>query len=141
MSYILKRPTAFFWGYVKINKELIMKLIKLVFLSTLMAFASSAIAQNGATVIDNFGCWVVAADSGLPVSLFTEVSHSVTNSAVNTNLWCDFVFDPALCPDSKAMKHKNFDCGTLDGLATKTQATTDCEYGVVHLSCQIKANQ
>ena len=119
-----------------------MKLITLLFVATLMSFASIAYAQdnNGATVIDEFGCVVIAADSGLPVDLFTEVSHSVGNYAGNVNMWCDFVFDTALCPSDKAMKFKDFPCGTQFGPATKTMAITDCEYGVVHLSCQVKAD-
>ena len=119
-----------------------MKLIKLLCVTTFMLFASIAVAQdnNGATVIDEFGCAIVPTDSGLPVVLFTDVSHFVENSAGNVNMWCDFVFDPALCPSDKAMKFKNFPCGTLAGPATKTMAITDCEYGVVHLSCQVKAN-
>jgi hypothetical protein len=117
-----------------------MKMIKLLCVTTFMLFTSIAIAQdnNGASVIDEFGCVVISADSGLPVDLITEVSHFVENSAGNVNMWCDFVFDPALCPSDKAMKHKGFPCGTLAGLATKTMATTDCEYGVVHMSCQVK---
>jgi len=96
--------------------------------------------DNGATVIDEFGCVIIPADSGLPVALFSDDSHFVENHAGNVNMWCDFVFDTALCPDDKAMRARGFTCGTLAGLATKTHAVTDCEYGVVHLSCQVKAN-
>jgi len=104
----------------------------------LVLFCMPAVADNGATVIDEFGCAIIPADSGLPVVLFTNDSHFVVNNAGNVNMWCDFVFDTALCPSDKAMRFKNFPCGTLAGSATKTMAVTDCEYGVVHLSCQVK---
>ena len=120
-----------------------MKLITLLFVTTFLLFASFANADDppfGATVIDEFGCGIIPADSGLPVVLSTEVSHFVENHSGNVNMWCDFVFDTALCPSDKAMKFKNFSCGTLAGPATKTMAITDCEYGVVHLSCQVKTD-
>lgn len=120
-----------------------MKAIKFMFISLLIVCAGPALADghdNGATVIDDFGCQIIPADSGLPVFLFSNDSHVVTNSAGNTNFWCDFVFDTALCPSDKAIKNKGFSCGTQFGSTTNTMAVTDCEYGVVHLKCQIKAN-
>ena len=120
-----------------------MKFLSVLLVSMMAIFATAAFADghdNGATVIDEFGCGIVPADSGLPIALFTTESHSVTNYAGNTNFWCDFVFDTALCEDDKSIKNKGFPCGTFAGVTYDTMAVTDCEYGVVHLKCQIKAN-
>ena len=121
-----------------------MKAIKVMFVSLLIVLGGPALADghdNGATVIDDFGCAILPADSGLPVTLYSSDSHAVTNSAGNTNFWCDFVFDTALCPSDKAIKNKGFLCGAYFDLTNDTMAVTDCEYGVVHLKCQIKANK
>ncbi len=118
-----------------------MKLFKMFFVLCFALSASSAIAQdNGATVIDEFGCGLLAADSGLPVNLFTTDTHSVTNHAGNSILKCNFLFDPVLCPSEKAIKTTGFPCGTFLGLATASRTITDCTNGSAVLTCKVQHN-
>jgi len=95
---------------------------------------------DGATVVDDFGCVIIPADSGLPVLLVTDDSHAVQTPQGNINFTCDFTFDPALCPDSKAIRNKGFLCGAYFDLTTDTKAITDCTEGTVHLSCQVNGS-
>ena len=120
-----------------------MKFLSVLILSCMAIFATTALADghdNGATVIDDFGCGLLAADSGLPVDLFTSDSHSVTNSPGNSTLKCYFQFDPVLCPDERAIVTKDFFCGTFLGIADKSRTTTDCENGIAVLTCMVKHN-
>jgi hypothetical protein len=118
-----------------------MKFLSLLILSCMAIFATTAFADShdmGATVVDDFGCGLLAADSGLPVDLFTYDSHSVVNSAGNTTLKCYFPFDPVLCPSDRAIVTKDFTCGTFLGFADKSRTTTDCENGIAVLTCMVK---
>ena len=102
--------------------------------------AASAVAQadDPATVIDEFGCGLLAADSGLPVNLFTTDTHSVANHAGNSVLKCHFLFDPVLCPSERAIITKGFVCGTFLGATTISRTTTDCTNGIAVLTCMVK---
>ena len=118
-----------------------MKFLTVLCVICLAFAASTAVADdNGATVIDEFGCTLLGADSGLPVNLFTTDSHSVVNHAGNSVLKCYFQFDPVLCPSEKAIKTTGFVCGTFLGLATRSRTITDCYEGMAILTCMVKHN-
>jgi hypothetical protein len=76
---------------------------------------------DAATVIDGLGCTLLAADSGLPSTLFTDESHSVATSSGNTTLTCRFDIPDGEEPD-KALKNTGFLCGTFLGITTDSQS-------------------
>ncbi len=97
-----------------------------------------AAQADGATVISDFGCGILPADSGLPVFLFTdEKSHSVQSPSGNVTLTCHFTIPEAFLP-SATMQHSGFLCSTAFGLTTNTWSVTT-KGGTVLLRCQIKA--
>ena len=76
-----------------------------------------------ATVIDDFGCVITAADSGLSVALFTEESHVVRSASGNVTLTCHFDIPDGLAP-AATMRNSGFLCGTQFGVTTNTQSVT-----------------
>ena len=99
--------------------------------------AGPTASADPATVIDDFGCVILAADSGLSVALFTEESHSVQSASGNVTLTCHFDIPDGLEPAS-TMRQSGFLCGTQFGFTTNTQSVTT-KGGQVLLRCQIKA--
>lgn len=117
---------------------------KLTVLFVIMVFAifgaSSAMAGE-ATVIKDFGCQIIPADSGLPILLSTtEKTQTVESASGNVNFTCHFTFDPKTYPVEKTMKHEGFTCGTQFGSTNNTSAVTT-PGGQVTLKCKIKAKQ
>jgi len=117
---------------------------KLPFLFVMIAlvvfWASSAFAAQ-ATVIKDFGCQIIPADSGLPVMLSTTDKTSTVESASgNTNFTCRFTFDTKVYPVAKILKHEGFACATQFGVTNNTSAVTT-PGGQVTLKCKIKAKQ
>ena len=113
---------------------------KVIFLLAMMAVvvfgASSAMAE--ATVIKEFGCQIIPADSGLPVLLTTTDKTSTVESASgNVNFTCRFTFDPKVYPVKKTLQHEGFACSTQFGVTKNTSAVTT-PGGQVTLKCKIK---
>lgn len=100
---------------------------------------STAQADDGATVIKQFGCVLVAADNGLGITLFTnDVTHYVGTPSGNASLQCHFDI-PAGFEPAKTMRFDGFTCGTFMGTTTNSQSVVT-KGGKAHLRCQIKAN-
>lgn len=105
-----------------------------------VAVVPSAVqATNGATVITEFGCGLIAADSGLPINLSTTDSHVVNTPSGNTTLTCHFDIPEAYWP-TQTMRNSGFSCNTSFGPTTNTFAVVSTD-GSALLRCQIKANQ
>jgi hypothetical protein len=114
-------------------------MLKLVFaLVVCLMIAPAAFGQ--ATVITDFGCWIISADwgTGYGPTLYTTVSKHVESSSGNVNFLCDFIIPPEENVGGPAIKKEGFLCGTYAGLTTDTRSVTDWENGTVHLSCKIK---
>jgi hypothetical protein len=104
----------------------------------LVALMSGRVAHaEPATVIDDFGCLILAADSGLAVNLVTQESHAVQAANGNVNFTCHFVIPDGQEPAS-TMHHSGFLCGTQFGFTTDTWSVTT-KGGRVLLRCQVKA--
>ena len=102
------------------------------------ALVSGPAAQaDPATVIDDIGCFITAADSGLAVGLATTESHAVRSASGNVTLTCHFTIPVANLPTA-TMRHRGFACATPWGVTTKTLSVTT-KGGTVLLRCQIKA--
>ena len=108
-------------------------------LAIAMVAIPSVMQADGATVITEFGCGLASWDSGLPGSLFTTDSQSVTTPSGNTKITCNFVVPDAWIP-SKAMHNSGFWCGTFLGATTDSFVNVDTE-GNAMLRCSVKANQ
>ena len=125
------------------RKEKDMKKMTALFFITIMfvfLWTSSAMAAE-ATVIKDFGCQIIPADSGLPVMLTTtDKTQAVESGSGNVNFTCHFKFDPKAYPLEKNMKHEGFVCGTQFGMTQETSAVTT-PGGQVTLKCKIKQKQ
>lgn len=91
-----------------------------------------------ATVIDEFGCSILASDSGLPINLYTTDTHAVITPSGNTLLKCHFDIPAEYIP-TNTMRHSGFPCGTYLGLTTDSFSVTT-RGGKVMLDCKVKAN-
>ncbi len=113
--------------------------VMLVMMALVFVGASSAMAEE-ATVIKDFYCQIIAADSGLPVILTTkDKTKTVESASGNVNFTCKFKFDPKKYPGliKKAVKHEGFPCTTQFGMTKNTSAVTT-PAGQVTLVCKIK---
>ena len=100
---------------------------------------TQAESDNAATVVGEFGCSLIAADSGLGIGLFTsEKTHSVTTSSGNTVLICHFDIPEGFEPN-KALVTSGFLCSTNFGLTnnSRSRATPG---GNALLVCQINGS-
>lgn len=98
---------------------------------------STARADGRATVTKDFGCLLLAADSGLAIDLFTvDKTHEVDAVSGNTTLTCHFDIPAGFGPP-KAIKNSGFPCGTYAGLATNSMSVVS-PGGKALLRCQIK---
>jgi len=91
---------------------------------------------NGATVISQFGCALLAADSGLRVDVFTvqdTQTQMVITPSGDTMLTCHFDI-PAGFEPAKAIKNGGFLCFTLLGFATASNSVAT-PGGKAHLTC------
>ena len=93
---------------------------------------------DGATVINDFECVLLAADSGLGSTLFTNESHSVETLSGNTVLKCKFDI-PAGFEPANAIVNEGFLCGTLLGLTTNSKSVAS-PGGNATLTCQINGS-
>jgi len=105
----------------------------------LLGSNGSTTHADGATVIDDVGCALMAADSGLPSDLFTNESLSVATPSGNTTLTCHFDI-PAGEEPAKALRNSGFDCGTGLGLTTNSRSVAT-PGGKALLRCQINPSQ
>lgn len=106
---------------------------------SLMGFIPTIANAQEATVIKEFGCWIIKEDSGLPIDLFTnDTDHSVTTSSGNSILQCHFDIPEGFEPE-ETMKHTDFPCGTHLGLTYDSHAITT-KGGRVHLRCKVSGN-
>lgn len=105
----------------------------------LVAIVSGPTAQaDPATVVDDFFCQIIPADSGLAVLLTTtETSHAVETPSGNVNFICHFDI-PAGMEPTGTLHHEGFACGTQFGVTTDTWSVTT-KGGKVLLRCQVKA--
>ena len=79
---------------------------------------------DGATVINDFGCTLTAADAGLSAALHTTESHAVVTPSGNTQLTCHFDVPPAIAP-SGTLHHEGFLCGTQGGFTRDSRSVTN----------------
>lgn len=110
-------------------------LVALACLAAIPVVSGTAQAE-GATVITDFGCTLIPADSGIADPLFTTDSHVVQTPSGNVSLTCHFTIPPELVPAS-TMQHAGFLCGTQFGVTTNTKSVTTAG-GTAMLRCQIK---
>jgi hypothetical protein len=102
-----------------------------------LGFGTTAHADP-ATVVDDFFCQIIPADSGLAVTLTTtETSHVVETASGNVNFTCHFDI-PAGMEPTATMHHEGFGCTTQFGATTDTWSVTT-KGGKVLLRCQIRA--
>lgn len=112
----------------------------IIAMMTLVVFGASSALAQGATEVKDFACWIIPADSGLPVALTTkDKTKAVESASGNVNFTCKFKFDPKKYPGliKKAVKHEGFPCGTQFGVTKNTSAVTT-PAGQVTLVCKIK---
>lgn len=114
-----------------------MKTFYLVF-SFFIFFAQNNVFAAGATVIDEFGCYISPSDSGLPIGLYTTDSHAVVTPSGNTILKCHFEIPEDFKPSS-TMTHTGFPCGTYLGVTLDSHSVTT-RGGKVMLDCKIVGN-
>lgn len=101
-----------------------------------LTFGFTSIAGAEATVVDEFGCSLLATDSGLLINLFTDdVTHAVVTPSGNSILQCHFDIPEGFEPD-RTMKNNGFLCGTFLGLTTDSQSIAN-KGGKAHLTCII----
>jgi len=92
-------------------------------------------AENGATVIQEFGCFLSSSDSGLPISLSTNAkTQSVITPSGNTKLTCHFDIPDSYRPN-RAIKNEGFPCGTFLGTTTNSMSVVN-PGGKAQLTCQ-----
>jgi len=104
-----------------------------------VAVVPSAVqANNGATVITEFGCGLIPADSGLPIFLSTTDSHVVNTPSGRTSLTCHFEIPEEYWP-TMTMRNSGFMCGTQFGSTTNSFAVVSTD-GTAMLRCQINTN-
>lgn len=107
-----------------------------LFLTCATALAAQPV-DPGATIINEFGCLLLAADSGLDVTLFTdETTHAVNTPSGNSLLKCHFDI-PAGHEPKKAIVKEGFSCGTFLGSTTNSQSVC-APGGKCDLTCQVK---
>lgn len=122
-----------------------MKSVKKILAVSLVAAGLAASAgvsdarAEGATVIDEFGCALLGASSGLGINLFTTVSHEVITPSGNTVLKCHFDIPDGYEPD-KAINNKGFLCNTFLGVTTDSKSTVT-PGGEAVLTCNINGNE
>lgn len=105
--------------------------------SSLIGSGGQSAHADGATVISDFTCGILAADSGLGVFLSTDnKTHQVNAVSGNVTLTCHFDI-PAGEEPAQTLRHSGFDCGTLAGSTTNSRSVTT-KGGKVLLICQIK---
>lgn len=95
-------------------------------------------AGDGATINNDFQCWIPDALTGLGTDIYTDQSHAVLTPPGNVTLTCNFVVPDGYLP-ATTLKDEGFACNTSFGL------TYDSKYvitkgGQAMLSCKIKAN-
>ena len=111
----------------------------LVPLSLIGFCAAPMKAQNGATIIQEFGCFLSPSASGLPVSLFTNAkTQSVVTPNGNTVVTCHFDIPDSYRP-ARAIKNSGFTCGTNLGTTTNSMSVVT-PGGKAHLTCQINGS-
>lgn len=113
-------------------------LIGLAGLTAIPVTPALADSDNAATVIHEGGCTLLAADSGLPNTLFTEDSHAVVTNDGNTVLTCRFDIPEGDEPGS-AIVNEGFLCGTYAG-ATNDSRSVATPGGRAILVCRINGS-
>lgn len=118
-----------------------MKRFSILFIMMALLVFSTSSAMAEATVVKEFGCQIIPADSGLPITLMTnDKTQAVESASGNVNFTCRFTFDPKVYPIAKTLKHEGFTCGTQFGVTNDTNAVTT-PGGQVTLKCKIKQKQ
>jgi hypothetical protein len=112
-------------------------LLALILLIGLLTLPHAAYAKS--SVNKGFECKLLARDSGLPVTLITNKTHSVISSSGNSTLTCHFTYKGAGLP-SKALKANKFLCGTYAGTTTDSKLVITPS-GKITMTCHIKANK
>lgn len=105
-------------------------------LSVLTFGALENAKADGATIIDEFGCNLLGADSGLAGNLYTEDSHSVEAPSGNLVLKCYFTIPPELIPE-RTIVSRDFPCNTFLGPAIKSHSVAN-RGGQAILTCEVK---
>jgi hypothetical protein len=83
---------------------------------------AAASLNQGATVIDQFGCFLSSSASGLPVGLFTsDATHAVNTPSGNSLLQCHFII-PASALPAEAIVKTGFTCNTFLGLTSDSES-------------------
>jgi hypothetical protein len=114
------------------------KLIVVLGVAGFMLFAAGSASADGATVIDEFGCTLLASDSGLGANLFTDDTHAVITPSGNTLLSCSFDIPDGLEP-GRAIKNSGFTCGTFLGVSNDSMVVSS-PGGNAHLTCHINGS-
>ncbi len=105
--------------------------------SSLIGSGGQSAHADGATVVRDFTCGILAADSGLDVFLTTDTkSQQVDAASGNVTLTCHFDI-PAGEEPALTMRHRGFNCGTFAGVTTNSRSVTT-KGGKVLLVCHIK---
>ena len=111
---------------------------------TLMTLAAAAVLAVGfasganaaaATIINDFGCILIAADGPYGFTVSTTDSHAVVTNNIRGNsvLKCKFKAPPN--PLGRAFNNRGFPCGTFAGGTTKSHVTVS-RTGNVTLTCR-----
>jgi hypothetical protein len=103
----------------------------------LLALPHAAFAKS--SVNKGFECKLLARDSGLPITIITNKTHSVVSASGNSTLTCHFTYKGAGLP-TKALKVNKFLCGTHAG-TTNDSKLVITPSGKITLTCHIKANK
>lgn len=111
---------------------------KIYLFLTLAILSQGTVFAAGATVVDEFGCYISPLDSGLPIGLYTTNSHAVVTPSGNTILKCHFDIPDDFRPSS-TMRHSGFPCSTYMGVTVDSRSVTT-RGGKVMLDCKIVGN-
>ncbi len=121
---------------IKTQTVMTMLLSSIVVLGSMV---TSVHASNGATVIDEFGCSLLAADSGLDISLYTSgKTHAVVTPSGNTMLTCAFEIPDGHEP-KPAINNTGFPCSTYGGMTYNSKSTAT-PGGKAILTCLINGS-
>jgi hypothetical protein len=121
-------------NFIRTSTFRIICLLALILIG-LLALPHLAFAKS--TVTKGFDCKLLARDSGFPVTLVSNKTHSVISSSGNSTLTCRFSYSGEGLP-TKALKIKNFPCGTYAGMTNNSKVVIS-PGGQITMTCQVKA--